>query len=91
MRFDWVTHKVLHYTVKDTRGTVVGMAPFRPVRARASPPGLPVITAVPAHMGGEVKTRDIDEECGKALPDVLPTAVAGAGCSCFLYLAPSYA
>ena len=29
--------------------------------------------------------RDIDEECGKALPDVLPTAVAGAGCSCLLY------
>ncbi len=29
--------------------------------------------------------RDIDEECGKALPDVLPTAVAGSGCSCLLY------
>jgi hypothetical protein len=35
-------------------------------------------------LAGSVEVRDSDEEWGKALPDVLPIAVAGAGCSCLL-------
>jgi hypothetical protein len=35
VRFDWVErHKVLHYTVKDTHGTVAG---YGAIPARASP------------------------------------------------------
>ena len=60
------------------------MAPFRPVRARAAPPGPPTITAGQAPIGRGVKVRDIDEECGKARPDVLSTAVASSGCACLL-------
>jgi hypothetical protein len=34
-----------------------GMAPFRPVRARAAPPGPPAITAVPTHIGRESRVE----------------------------------
>src|SRR5262245_29842049 len=61
------------------------MVSFRPVRARVAPPGLRAITAVPSHLGRERRGERHRRGVGKALPDVLPTAVAGSGYSCLLY------